>query len=296
MDSVSKSILMASGGVSGPPPAPPGQIEYTTPGTYSWTVPTGVTSICIVAVGAGGNGDRNYNGAGGALAWTNAVLVTPGETLSVRAAANAQSSYVKRGATSLCEAGFGGNGGTSGDGGIVIVGTGGGSGGAGAIQAGGARGGGGAGGYTGNGGPNGGTGDGAGGGGGAGGIKGEGQNSTYYYAGQAGGGGGVGILGQGASGVGGAYPGGGTGSLSGAGGSGGSGGGSGLQSTVTGVSGLGTAPDGGAYGGGGGSGGVRIRLTTGAELIYPSGVGATGAVRIIWGTGRSFPSTNTGNV
>jgi hypothetical protein len=55
------------------------------------------------------------------------------------------------------------------------------------------------------------------------------------------------------------------GSANGGGGSGGSNGGS----------------IGGAYGGGGGTDGNN---------------GGTGAVRIIWGAGRSFPSTNTGNV
>jgi hypothetical protein len=39
------------------------------------------------------------------------------------------------------------------------------------------------------------------------------------------------------------------------------------------------------YGGGGGG------ATSGA-----SRAGGGGAVRIIWGTGRAFPSTNTGNV
>jgi hypothetical protein len=32
-------------------------------------------------------------------------------------------------------------------------------------------------------------------------------------------------------------------------------------------------------------------------MVYgENGVGGSGAVRIIWGAGRSFPSTNTGNV
>jgi hypothetical protein len=40
------------------------------------------------------------------------------------------------------------------------------------------------------------------------------------------------------------------------------------------------------YGAGGG----------GVAYIGTQGSGCSGAVRIIWGTGRSFPSTNTGNV
>jgi hypothetical protein len=43
--------------------------------------------------------------------------------------------------------------------------------------------------------------------------------------------------------------------------------------------------DGGTYGGAGG----------GADTSYTSGgTGRNGAVRIIWGPSRSFPSTNTG--
>ena len=33
-----------------------GQIAYTTAGTYSWTVPAGITSICVVCIGGGGSG------------------------------------------------------------------------------------------------------------------------------------------------------------------------------------------------------------------------------------------------
>jgi hypothetical protein len=35
-----------------------GQQAYTTPGTYSWTAPSGVTSVSVVAVGGGGGGGR----------------------------------------------------------------------------------------------------------------------------------------------------------------------------------------------------------------------------------------------
>jgi hypothetical protein len=31
-------------------------------------------------------------------------------------------------------------------------------------------------------------------------------------------------------------------------------------------------------------------------VFYSGGAGGVGGVRIIWGAGRSFPSTNTGNV
>jgi hypothetical protein len=75
----------------------------------------------------------------------------------------------------------------------------------------------------------------------------------------------VGLLGQGSNGTAGVRP-----STWAGGGSGG-------------ASGPGTVA--GAYGGGGGG----IPEANGAA-------GAVGGVRIIWGTGRAFPSTNTGNV
>jgi len=43
---------------AGPVAAAAGQAEFTTPGTYSWTAPTGVTSVCVVCIGGGGAGTR----------------------------------------------------------------------------------------------------------------------------------------------------------------------------------------------------------------------------------------------
>ena len=44
-----------------------GQVSYTTPGTYSWTAPADVHSVCVVAVGGGGGGDVDlYGGSYGA--------------------------------------------------------------------------------------------------------------------------------------------------------------------------------------------------------------------------------------
>ena len=61
-----------------PPPPPPiqGQAEYTTAGSYTWTAPTGVTSVCVVCVGGG-------SGSGGALAYRNNITVVPGTGYSV---------------------------------------------------------------------------------------------------------------------------------------------------------------------------------------------------------------------
>jgi hypothetical protein len=52
--------------------------------------------------------------------------------------------------------------------------------------------------------------------------------------------------------------------------------------------------NGGTYGGGGGCGPDPSPGPDNPSITY--GIGGAGAVRIIWGTGRSFPSTNTGNV
>ena len=129
--------------------------------------------------------------------------------------------------------------------------------------------------YTGDGGGNGGgtVGYGTPGGGGAGGYTGNGGSSDGANGGAGsggggggayggGGGGGVGIFGQGTSGAGSSFYGGGA--------EGGSGGENGKQSGGTGA----------LFGGG-----------------SPwSGTGGGGAVRIIWGPNRAFPSTNTGNL
>ena len=70
---------------------------------------------------------------------------------------------------------------------------------------------------------------------------------------------------------------------------GGGGGGSGGGNGVGGNSGAGGSV-GGSYGGGGGG----SDNATGAGAY--AGAGAAGAVRIMWGPGRAFPSTNTGDL
>ena len=259
---------------------PIGQQAYTTPGTFSFTVPAGLTSISAVCVGGGGGGGNDTDntepgsgGGGGGLAYQTSIAVTPGEILTVVVGAGGGSdtaggqSRIDRSGTSLVAASGGGrgqspdNGNAGGAGGTVIVGTGGAGGSGGTTSDGPSNGagGGGAGGYSGTGG----TGQSASGtpastasttGGGGGG----GQNA---------GGGGVGILGTtGQNGTAGA---------SGVGGGAGSGGTNGSNSGVN-------VGAGGTYGGGG----------AGAAGGDTPGSGANGAVRIIWGTGRSYPSTN----
>ncbi len=66
---------------------------FTTAGTYTWTVPDGVTSISAVAVGGGGGGGGaggygqnaagGRGGGGGALSYLNNISVTSGEVLTI---------------------------------------------------------------------------------------------------------------------------------------------------------------------------------------------------------------------
>ena len=67
----------------------PGSQTFTSPGTYNWVAPAGITSVSIVAVGGGGGGGRGCGhgvvsaGGGGVLAYKNNISVTPGTTYSV---------------------------------------------------------------------------------------------------------------------------------------------------------------------------------------------------------------------
>jgi hypothetical protein len=71
----------------------PGQVEYTTPGTYSWTAPEGVEYVSVVCIGGGGAGGamcqnqtlpfRMAGGGGGGTGWKNNIPVTPGVSYTV---------------------------------------------------------------------------------------------------------------------------------------------------------------------------------------------------------------------
>lgn len=108
---------------------------YTDGAEKSWVVPTGVTSIDVLAIGAGGGGAAGYStqnrragGGGGALVYSKNLAVTPGETLTLCAGLGGTNSgalyssgtaggntYIKRGAVNLIMAagGSGGNFGNS---------------------------------------------------------------------------------------------------------------------------------------------------------------------------------------
>ena len=271
----------------------PSQQAYTTPGTYSWTAPAGVTSVSVVCVGGGSWTTERTSGGGGGLGWKNNISVTPGSSYAVVVGDKGSSSpggdsyfidtsTVKGGGGNPGGAGPGGGAGGSyaGDGG-GNGGAGGGNGGPNGTSYGYESGGGGAGGYTGNGGKgsdykgdgygltpgpsNATAGSGGGGGGGAGTTE----------QGQAGGGagGGVGLFGTGSNGA--------AATNRGQGGGGGSSGSDGGNGETSGSYGTGL---GGTYGGGSGNSGYG-----------GSKPGAmSGACRIIWpGDARQFPSTRT---
>ena len=295
-------------------------------GTYTWVCPSGVTTVSILCVGAGGGGATGApglggGGGGGGYAYASSYTVTPGTsyTLVVGCAGSPNNSggdsyFIN---TSTLRGGGGAAGGT---------GT------AGASQTSGAAAGGG---YTvgpgvTGGGATGGPGGnalwfqqlaGGGGGAGSGPTNGAGGGSGQFFGGpydtlsvgSAGGGGGGGNAGQIVT----SPP---TGALYGAGGGGGIGA-YGINSGASGTAGVRAASPytnpglGNAVGGGGGSGGqpggnaVGTVSGTGGNyggggggghvyLAYSSitaASGGSGLVRIVWGGGREYPNTNTGD-
>ena len=284
----------------------PLQIQFTAPGTYSWIAPLDVTSVCVLCVGAGGNGGsaNGGGGGGGGLVYANNIPVTPGTTYTLQVGTGGGgpgfmsneglgASWFKTPQYLFATTGDVGTTGTWGTGG----------------------GGGGAAGYVGI--------------GGTGGGQGYPRDSSRRFIKEAGGGGYWGGTATGvAGGLGGAGGTGWTGSTStipatngtngaGAGGSGATynskgGGGVGIfgQSSVDNngaptTPGIGIDRNGnGAFRTNGGSGGESAidysggRFGGGGAGAY-SGTGGRasgGAVRIIWGAGRAFPSTNTGNI
>jgi len=245
---------------------PNGQAEFTTAGTYSWTAPTYVTKVCVVCVGGGQGGSPNdfsgsTGGRGAGLGWKNNITVVPGQSYTVVVGAGGAA-----GQNQNANPGSGGDSyfislatvaGRSGGNGGTYIGDGGGNGGSASGPGSIGGAGGGAGGYTGNGGNGGNGGSGTAGSGGGGG-GGGGRSSSNQSAGS---GGGVGIFGQGANGT---------------------------AGTLNSTGGAGSGGSGENYGGGGG---------TFTGISSASGFfGGGGAVRIIWGAGRAFPSTLTANI
>ncbi len=267
MKRIAELVMMAAA-----QPKPVGQIEWTTPGTYYWTVPDNVYSISAVLVGGGGAGGVAVSDVGGrsapgpGLRYAVTIPVTPGETLTViigaggaaRAALSSTTpstggdTRIQRNGVDLLWA-QGAQTTTGGAGSPFGGNIGGGNGGAGGKYSGTSEGlfnagAGGAGGYAGDGG-------GSGGNAGAGGGGGGGRRSDISPRGGLGGG--VGIRGQGADGAGGAGD-------------------------------LGNGGNGSAA-----TGPVCGRSSGSATQGNASVAGTPGGARFIYGEGRFYPSTRT---
>ena len=253
------------------------QTAYTTPGTYTFEVPVGITQISAVCVGGGGAGGSQSSsegaggGGGGAMAW-GTMSVTPLEDLTIVVGEGGEcpstssdgqdggDSKIQRGVLTLLQ-GEGGEGGE-------YAGTG--AGGEGGTSTGDDRDGGGEGGNGGTGGS-----DSGGGGGGAAGYEGAGGNGSGSVAGEDGAGGGGGGAGRNSTGA--TREGGGVGIL----GEGSNGeGGEKNEDGFPGSGGVGFT-----YGGGGG-GAKRISGLAGSD-------GGDGAVRLVYQTTlgtRQYPT------
>ena len=278
--------------------APRGEVLFPYAGdTTTWTVPEGVTSICALAISGGGGGlmrsasTDSVSGGGGALAWVSNVAVKAGDIITIDVGLGGYSSidtdtagsgsaskitHLDLGVVLHAAGGTGASYTVAGVGGTVVVGDGG-SGGAGAVSKSGtgtAVSGGACGGYSGT--------------GGAGKLS---NNTLGNLAGNDGAGGG-----------------GGSGSVIGAGSNHG-------NSGTTGIYGEGASGSGGAIGYGGGSGSgtytnqanerrwiniVPLGTGGGAHALGTTygqsgaSTGGNGIVRILWGAGREFPSTDVG--
>ena len=255
-------------------------------GIANWTCPPDVTSVCVVCIG-GGSGTQGGSsssghggGGGGGLGWKNDITVVPGTVYELQmghggdlgmggGAYQGQNGAGKGGHSYFIDtntvSGHGGNGYTGGS----YTGTGGGAGGNGGSS----DSGGGAGGYTGNG-------SNYNGGAGSGGSASGGRNYSSTWGWPSGGG--VGPWGQGNSGQ--NPPNTGSGGMGGSGGEDGRAGENGYTSKGQ------LYRPGGLYGGG--AGGV------GDNSYWPQSLdkGGRGCVRIIWGNGRAFPATGTGDM
>jgi hypothetical protein len=249
-----------------------GQVSYTTSTITTWTCPIGVHSVCVVAIGPGSTGTESSNrkrgGSGGGLGYKNDIPVVPGQSyLVVVGAANTTSSTYFINETTVC-----GRAGVAGGAGGTFVGDGGGNGG-------------------------------GGGAGSAGFVVGDGTMYTGGGGGSSGsydGNGGAGGPGDtGSSGIPGGV--GGQGIRGGVGGSGGSrgGGGGGGANLYGGVLPRTSSPfsvgnTGALYGSGGGAG---LKVVGGSSAAnHASASGRVGALRIIWGDGRAFPSTKVEDI
>ena len=64
---------------------------YLTPGTYTWSVPNGVTSALVACYGAGGGGSPSYNAGRGGSGLVHVTNLTPGGSVTVTVGLGGQS-------------------------------------------------------------------------------------------------------------------------------------------------------------------------------------------------------------
>ena len=83
-----------------------GQDEFTSPGTYQWLCPNGVSAVSVVVIGAGGGGDAGSDllgvgggGGGGALGYRNNVTVTAGVYYTIVVGAGGKGQITASGVT-----------------------------------------------------------------------------------------------------------------------------------------------------------------------------------------------------
>ena len=135
------------------PQSAAGNSTWSTAGSHTFTVPSGVTSVSFAAIGAGGagkspnSGYSGMGGGGGGGAYKNSVSVTPGDTFGVCVGSGGPSvgacggggtgcggccggnSYVTQGGTKIMEAQGGRGGGYASTQAVMLCGDGGGGGG-----------------------------------------------------------------------------------------------------------------------------------------------------------------------
>ena len=86
-------------------------VEFKNPGTCSWTVPSGVTSLNVFAVGGGGGGGQNVGsgGAGGSVGALTSQSVSSGAAVTVNVAAGGTGGQVEGGSCpAACGNGYAG--------------------------------------------------------------------------------------------------------------------------------------------------------------------------------------------
>ena len=84
-----KSPDGGGGGASGPGSNTASYSKtFSIEGTWNWTVPAGVTKVSVLCIGSGGGGggggDGRCGGGGGAICWGNDIAVTPGESIEIK--------------------------------------------------------------------------------------------------------------------------------------------------------------------------------------------------------------------